>query len=105
MELTESQRVQRGEQARRALEDYLDPAFDAVVAAYTDRIEALAASEPWAADKIVAVAQATRIAKEVHGQIAALVHDGEHARASMVRVEKIEQLSPARRRLAAIGGF
>lgn len=104
-DLTEAQRVARGEQARRALEDFLNPAFEAVISAYTDRLEAVAAKEPWEAAKITALANATRIAKEVHAQMVGLVQVGEHARASMVRVEKIEQLTPAKRRLLNIGPF
>ena len=103
-ELTDTQRVERARQARQALE-FLTPAFEAVVAAYTERLEALASQEPWAHGKITALANAARIAREVHGQIAALVYDGEDARASLVRVEKIERLTPARRRLLNIGAF
>lgn len=103
-ELTEAQRVERARQARHALE-FLTPAFEAVVSAYTGRLEALASHEPWAHGKITALANATRIAREVHGQIAALVHDGEDARASLVRVEKIEKLTPAKRRLLNMGVF
>lgn len=102
--LSDSERVERARQARRALE-FLTPAFDAVVAAYTERLETLAAQEPWAHGKITALANATRIAREVHGQIAALVHDGEDARANLVRVEAIERLTPAKRRLLNIGAF
>lgn len=102
--MTEAQRVERARQARQALE-FLAPAFEAVVSAYTERLEALAAHEPWAHGKITALANAVRIAREVHGQIAGLVHDGDDARASLVRVEKIERLTPARRRLLNIGAF
>lgn len=100
--LSEAERIERARQARHALE-FLAPAFEAVVSAYTGRLETLAAQEPWAHGKITALANAARIAREVHGQIAALVHDGEDARASLVRVEKIERLTPARRRLLSIG--
>lgn len=104
-DLTDAQRVERARQAQMALENFLNPAFDAVSAAYTDRIEQLASTTPWEAAKITALANANRIVKEVHAQIAALVYDGEHAKADMVRVEKIEKLTPARKRLINIGPF
>lgn len=103
-DLTEAQKVSRGEQARRALGDFLSPAFEAVIAAYTDRIEELASTQPWEAAKITALANATRIAKQAHAHISALVYEGQHARAGMVRVQEIEKLSPAKRRLLNIGG-
>ena len=101
-ELSEAQRVERGEHARRALEQFLDPAFDAVIAAYSDRIEDMASKEPWSSAKITVLANAIRIAKEARAQIAALVYEGENARASMVKVERMEKLTPAKRRFLNI---
>lgn len=104
-DLTNPQKVERGRQAMQALDNFLSPAFDAVIAAYTDRLEDIASKTPWEAPKITALANAVRIAKEVRNQIAGLVYEGDQAKADMVRVEKIEALTPAKRRLLNIGPF
>lgn len=103
--LTEAQRVARAHNARRALEEFLDPAFEAVVEAYAGRLEEIASKSPWEASKITALANAQRIAKEVRAQIVALVYDGDSARKEMIRVERIEKLSPAKRRLLQFGPY
>lgn len=97
-DLSEAQRIDRGRRAEMALEEFLDPAFDAVVAAYTARIEELAATQPWEAQKITALANATRIAKQVKAQIEAVVYEGERAKSDRRKAEEIEKLSPAKRR-------
>lgn len=104
-DLTDAQKVARAHNAKRALEEFLDPAFEAVVEAYADRLEQIASTTPWEAAKITALANAQRIAKEVRSQIVALVYDGESARKEMIRVERIEKLTPAKRRLLNIGPF
>lgn len=97
-DLSESQRIDRARRAEMALEEFLDPAFDAVVSAYTARIEELAATQPWEAGKITALANATRIARQLRGQIMNIVHEGEKAKRAKARAEEIEKLSPAKRR-------
>lgn len=104
-DLTESQRVERARQAQMALNDFLDPAFEAVVTAYAERLEVLASTTPWEAGKITALANAQRIAKEVRNQIALFVADGQDAKRGLIRAEKIEELTPARKRLLNIGVF
>jgi hypothetical protein len=95
--------IERGNRARRALEEFLDPAFEAVISAYTARIEEVAASKPWEAQKITSLANAARIAKSVKAQIEAIVYEGERSRTERERTQEIEQLSPAKRRLLNIG--
>lgn len=102
-DLSDAQRVQRAENARRALEGFLDPAFAMLVNVYSARMEEIAAREPWEAAKITALANGIRIAREVKAQIEAQVYDGEVVKQSMIRAEKIEKLTPAKRRLINIG--
>lgn len=104
-DLTDSQRVERARQAAMALSDFLDPAFEVVVASYAERLEQLASTTPWEAGKITALANAVRIAKEVRNQIALLVADGSDARQIIARAKKIEEMTPARKRLLSIGAF
>jgi hypothetical protein len=97
---SETQRVERARQADNALKEFRAPAFDVVHQEYGARLKRIASAEPWATDKIAALANAMRVVEEVHNQVAALIADGEHAKAGMIRAEKIEQLSPAKRRWA-----
>lgn len=102
-DLTDAQRIERARQAKLALETFLDPAFETVVAAYAARLEQLASTTPWEAGKITALANAQRIAKEVRSQIAALVLDGTDAKQNIDRAKRIEEMTPAKRRLLQIG--
>jgi hypothetical protein len=104
-DLTDAKRIERARQASLALKDFLDPAFELVVASYLDRVEQLASTTPWEAGKITALSNAARIAKEVRGQIAQIVADGADARSNIDRAKRIEELTPARKRLLKIGAF
>lgn len=97
-DLSEGQRIERGRRAQLTLEEFLDPAFGLVIAAYAARVEELASTQPWEAQKITTLANAIRIAKQVRGQIMAIVHEGENARQQKDRAAEIEKLSPAKRR-------
>jgi hypothetical protein len=97
-DLTDAQRLERARQASLALEHFLDPAFEAVVQAYSERLEQIASATPWEAAKITALANATRIAKEVRSQIAMLVADGADAKQNIDYAKKVETLTPAQRR-------
>jgi len=103
--MTEQQRIERGHRARHALEEFLDPAFDTVIATYTARIEELASTQPWEAAKITALANAARIARSVKAQIENIVHEGEHAQSNRNKAQEIEKLSPAKRRFLNIAPF
>lgn len=88
-----------GQQAERAMEQFLAPAFDAVAKAYTERLSDIASSEPWASDKIVKLALANRVLREVRNQIEALIAAGDVARAGKAHAEKIAAIPIERRRL------
>lgn len=88
-----------GQQAERAMEQFLAPAFDAVAAAYTDRLSGIASSEPWASDKIVKLALANRVLREVRNQIEAVIAAGNVASAKKAHAKKIEEIPIERRRL------
>lgn len=101
--MTEQERIERGFQAKRALEGFLDPAFEQVRAEYAGRLAAICASEPWATNKIAALANASRIVEEVRSQIMGLILDGAEAEQRKTRAQRVEELSPAKRRLLQIG--
>jgi hypothetical protein len=102
-ELNDAERVQRAHNAQRALDEFLDPAFELVADVYQQRLEDLASATPWEAGKITALANALRIAKEVRSQIHGIVKDGTVAGDNIKRAKRIEELTPARRRLLNIG--
>lgn len=104
-ELTDQQRAERGHHARRALEEFLDPAFEVAKAEYQARLSAVCASKPWATNEIAALANATRVVAEVRGQIMGLVMDGAEAQKQIDRAKRIETLTPAKRRLLNIGAI
>jgi hypothetical protein len=101
-DLTDSQRIERARRAQAAIDEFFDPAFEVVAEEYHNRLAAICATEPWSTNKIAALANAGRVAGEVRSQIMALIADGEHAKSKKTRAEKIEGLSPARRRLFSI---
>lgn len=101
--MTPEQRAERARLAKQALDNFLAPAFTELDNAYTGRLAAVCASEPWATNKIAALANATRIVAEVRAQIEAVVADGDVARREIDHAKRIEQLSPAKKRLLSIG--
>jgi hypothetical protein len=102
-EVSNSQRLARAEHARRAMEEFLGPAFEQARAAYGARMVEIAGSTPWEAGRITALANALRIVDEVEAQVTAQIADGADARTKLIRADRIEQLTPARRRLLNIG--
>lgn len=89
-----------GEQAKMALERWLGPAYDHVIGVYRERLEAIAASEPWATDKIAKVAVAIKIAQESRRQIEMVVREGEVALSNERRRKHIENLPTHKRKWA-----
>lgn len=100
---TPAERIDRGQRATSALREFLDPAFDVVIADYMARLTQIAAEAPWDTAKIVKLAAAAKIAEQVRVQIKSLVADGEVAHADAQRARQIEGLSTERRRLLGIG--
>ena len=104
-ELSESQRVERAARATRAIEEFFAPALARAHESFSVRLKDICAREPWAADRIAAVANAIRILEELGKDLEAAIHDGDAAARSLLRAEKYERLTPARRRLLGIGRF
>lgn len=89
-----------GRQAERAMEQFLAPAFEEVAQAYTQRLSEVAAAEPWAADKIVKLALANRVLKEVRAQIEHLIANGKLEQDAKRTADKIAAIPIERRRIA-----
>lgn len=100
--VNEDARIQRADRASAALAEFIDPAFDIAAAAYLSRVSDIVASEPWATEKVKALMTAARVLAEVRNQVASLVADGEVAAKEIIRVDRIEKISPAKRRILGL---
>lgn len=104
-ELSDSQRVERAARAARAIDEFFAPALTRAHDSFSTRLKEICAREPWAADKIAAVANAIRIVEELGKDLEAAIRDGDEAAQSILRAGKYEKLTPARRRLLGIAPF
>jgi hypothetical protein len=99
--LTPEQQINRGQKAQEALL-VLDEAFDAVISDYRERLCAVAVAEPWAADKLRALALAQKIAEGARAHIEAMVAQGTVGKHAVENLRKIEAMSPQRRRILGL---
>ena len=104
-ELNDQERVERGRRARAAIDEYFAPALGRAHDMFSARLKEICAREPWATERIAAVANAIRILEELGKDLEAAIHDGEDAVQRRLRAERYEKLTPARRRLLGIGAF
>ena len=104
-DLTDSQKVERAKRARDAIDEFFAPALARAHAAFSARLKEICAREPWATDRIAAVANAIRILEELGKDLEAAIRDGDAAAEALLRAERYERLTPARRRLLGIGPF
>lgn len=91
------------ESAERAMDEHLRPAFESVAHLYNERLKQVAVQEPWAADKLRALALAQQITEAVRGQIEAKITGGDVAEDQLKKLRKIEGMSPERKRILGIG--
>ncbi len=103
--MTPEEAIGRAFRAQQAIDEFIAPAFDALHNEYTARMKQVASTAPWEANKITALANATRILEVVRGEIELAVKEGEMAQAAKRRAERVENLSPSKRRLLNIGAF
>lgn len=99
--LSDEEKKARGYRAKSAMDEFLAPAMKALEAEYLVALTTLAASEPWATDKLTKLAVAQRVIKTVEQHIIAAVMDGEVASQNLERAKKIAALPEAKRRWVA----
>lgn len=107
-DLTDAQRVARGTRAKHALDEFVTPEFAYARQIYLNRMAEVAATElhpTLRADKITTLSLAVRVLDEVERGVAAVMHEGEHVRAEMIRAEKLESLTDAQQRLLKIAPY
>jgi len=100
--MTPEEKRDEGQAARAAIDRFLGPAFDLVEAAYVERLAEIAGSEPWAADKLRAVATALRVTREVRAHVDGVAAGGRAAQVTLDHHRKIEAMSPERRRILGL---
>jgi len=92
----------RGNRARAALDEFLNPAFEVVIADYMRRLTQIAAETPWETAKIAKLASAAKIAEAAKAQIADVIARGDAAVAEIKRARAIEALPTERRKILGI---
>lgn len=105
-DLTEAQRVDRARRAEMAFDEFFRPVLDHLRATYTERMVEVATGElnpARRADKITSLAGGVVILDNFEANLLHYMQDGKAARSDMLRAERIEKLTPAKRRLLNIG--
>lgn len=88
--------------AKRALDEFVSPALNEIREAYAKRLQEVATTElsrDKRTDKITCLSTALRITDEIESIIRSVVLEGELAAKERHRLKKIEEMTPARRRL------
>lgn len=96
--MTDEEVASKGTRAALAMEEFIGPALEAVHAEYLERLTSVAASEPWASDKVVKLSVAVNVVRMVEAHLKAAIISGEHARTQINRAAEIERLPHAQRR-------
>lgn len=102
--MSNQERVADGEQAQAALDRFLNPAFEGVMAVYREGIESIAAA-PWdkyTSTKLEKLATALKVATEVRKQIESVALDGKLALDAIRRDSKIQNMTTARKHVLGI---
>ena len=99
--LSDEEKKARGFRAKVAMDEFLAPALKSIEAEYLLALTTLAASEPWATDKLTKLAVAQRVIKAVEQHVIAAVMEGEIASQNLERAKKIAALPEAKRRWVA----
>ena len=93
-----SEATERGRRAHELLDEFLGPALDAARADYLAAMTQVAASEPWASDKITKLAIAQKVIDLVESHLRAAIASGEVAARNDARAEKVASIPHAKRR-------
>lgn len=104
--MTEKERIARGRRAEAALDEFLTPMFAELRGEYTSRLAEIARTElnrERRADGVAMLAVALKVVDTVEAGMAETVKDGELAKDSKARADKISQMSDAQQRLLKIG--
>jgi hypothetical protein len=105
MGMTEAERIARAHRARAALEEFVGPLLDEIEQTYLKRLREVSTSEysyKARSDKQTALSCALTILASVRSGLNEAITDGELAKQSKLRAEKIEQMTAPQRRLLNI---
>lgn len=96
--MTNEELGRRAAHAESAWEEFIGPAIEQMRETYMGAITKIAASEPWASDKITKLAIAQNVIGAVEDHLRAAILHGEVAARDHARVLKIENLPDRKRR-------
>jgi hypothetical protein len=100
--VTPAEQIAKAERAQRAMDEFITPLLTETRDVYARRIVEIATTElgkESRTDKITALSTAIRILDELEQGIAAVLMDGEIAKQDRLRADKLENMTPAERRL------
>ena len=106
--MNDQQRIARAHNAAAAWDKFVGPEIEAMIAEYTARIVEVANTElnpDKRRDKITALSNAIRIAKNIEAGLHAAITDGDVAKRELLRKDKIEGMTKPARRLLGIAPF
>lgn len=101
-----SERIARAHRAKAALDEFFAPVLNAIRDDYLDRIQAVATQElsrEARTDKLTALSTALKIVEGFNANMAAIIRDGDVARAELERMERNNNLTGPKKRLLDIG--
>lgn len=104
MALTPEERIQRGEQAQRALDQFLTPAFDHVFAVHMQAVVNAVMDDPSNDKRIRNLSLVAKLTREAQAYVKAFVLDGEAAMSEKKMADRTAGFSPEKTRWAKMAG-
>jgi hypothetical protein len=104
--VTEAERIARATRAQAALDEFLSPMFAELKDEYTARLAEVATTElapQRRSDMIATLSVALKVVGTLQAGMTEIVRDGELAKQSQARAERVSQMSDAAQRLLKIG--
>lgn len=103
--MNEAERIARAYRATAAWDEFFEPMIAELRSAYAERMVLVANDElnrDKRADKITALANATKILTTLEAGMLAIIRDGDMAAKDKLRAEKLEGMTASQRRLLGI---
>lgn len=106
--MTPEQRIARATRAKMALDEFFAPVVDDMRAEYMSRLLSVSTGElrrNERSDKQTALSTALKLLDNFSASLAAIIQDGDVAKAELAKKERRLDLTPARRRLLDIAPY
>lgn len=106
--MNEAERIATAFRAESAWKEFIEPMFDELRNAYSERLVEVANTEltrDARSDKITALSNAIKILNTLEGGMQEIIRDGELAKRDRLKAEKLEQMTKPQRRLLGIAPY